>query len=79
MAEKTEDAGSEACVTNSDYAVICSFFEHFGDKSGLLFPSFLDLQQMIENTNEGIYLFHLPIKALTISYSNLCHFVLTLF
>jgi hypothetical protein len=42
-----------SCTTNSDYAVICSFFEHFGEISGLLFPSFIDLQQMIENTEEG--------------------------
>ena len=47
------DATVVTCTNNSDYAVICSFFEQFGDKSGLLFPSFHDLQQMLENAEEG--------------------------
>ena len=47
------DALASGCMSNSDYAVICSFFEQFGDKSGLLFPSFQDLQQMIDNNSEG--------------------------
>jgi hypothetical protein len=47
------DAMVVTCTNNSDYAVICSFFEQFGDKSGLLFPSFHDLQQMLENVEEG--------------------------
>ena len=47
------DATVVTCTNNSDYAVICSFFEQFGDKSGLLFPSFHDLQLMLENVEEG--------------------------
>lgn len=47
------DATVVTCTNNSDYAVICSFFEQFGDKSGLLFPSFHDLQQMLEDEEEG--------------------------
>ena len=53
MSEASDATIIMSCTTNSDYAVICSFFEHFGDKSGLLFPSFIDLQQMIENIEEG--------------------------
>ena len=49
----SDDALALGCAQNADYAVICSFFEHFADKSGLLFPSFQDLQQMIENSDEG--------------------------
>ncbi|XP_059351404.1 uncharacterized protein LOC130695810 [Daphnia carinata] len=49
------DASVVTCTNNSDYAVICSFFEQFGDKSGLLFPSFHDLQQMLENVEEVPY------------------------
>jgi len=47
------DALPARCTENSDFAVICSFFEQFGDKSGILFPSFQDLQQMLENSEEG--------------------------
>ena len=47
------DALPARCAKNADFAVICSFFEQFGDKSGLLFPSFHDLQQMLEATEEG--------------------------
>ncbi|KAI9554559.1 hypothetical protein GHT06_019832 [Daphnia sinensis] len=49
------DATVVTCTNNSDYAVICSFFEQFGDKSGLLFPSFQDLQEMLENVEEVSY------------------------
>ena len=47
---------------NADYAVICSFFEQFGDKSGLLFPSFQDLKVMLENTDEGQYCLGWPFE-----------------
>ena len=47
------DALPVSCCKNPDFAVICSFFEQFGDKSGLLFPSFYDLEQMLENNDEG--------------------------
>lgn len=47
------DAIPDSCTNNPDFAVICSFFEQFGDKTGLLFPSFQDLQHMIENDDEG--------------------------
>lgn len=49
-----------ACTSNSDFAIICSFFEQLGDKLGLLFPSFQDLQHMLENVDEGTFRFGFP-------------------
>jgi hypothetical protein len=55
-------ANAVSCDQNADYAVICSFFEQFGDKSGLLFPSFQDLKVMLENTDEGQYCLGWPLE-----------------
>lgn len=71
-------ANAVSCDQNADYAVICSFFEQFGDKSGLLFPSFQDLKVMLENTDEGQYCLGWPFEPVVPWRSN-ANFVFVLF
>jgi hypothetical protein len=45
-----EDVKNESCINDPDFAVVCSFFENFSSLCGVQAPSFLDLQQMLEDT-----------------------------
>lgn len=42
------------CESDPNFAVICGFLEKFGGTCGLTNIDFLDLQQMLENTQEGM-------------------------
>lgn len=46
------------CVNDPNFAVICSFLSKFARLCGITHPNFVDLQHMIENTQEGNYFFH---------------------
>lgn len=42
------------CESDPNFAVICGFLEKFSGSCGLTNIDFLDLQQMLENTQEGM-------------------------
>lgn len=44
-----------SCENDPNFAVICAFLEKFGKQCGLPSIDFLELQQMLENTDEGKY------------------------
>lgn len=43
-----------SCENDPNFAVICSFFEKFGVVCGLNTVDFVELQEMLENTHEGM-------------------------
>lgn len=42
-----------SCENDPNFAVICAFLEKFGKQCGLPDVDFLELQQMLENSEEG--------------------------
>lgn len=42
-----------SCENDPNFAVICAFMEKFGKQCGLPNIDFLELQQMLENSDEG--------------------------
>lgn len=42
-----------SCVSDPNFAVICSFLECFGKSCGINYPDIATLQKMLENTQEG--------------------------
>lgn len=42
------------CESDPNFAVICGFLEKFGVTCGLANIDFLDLQDMLENNQEGM-------------------------
>lgn len=51
MASDSKDASS--CINDPNFAIICAFLQKFATKLNVEYPNFLDLQKMIENTDEG--------------------------
>lgn len=46
-----------SCESDPNFAVICGFLEKFGTTCGLTNIDFVDLQDMLENTQEGKAIF----------------------
>lgn len=44
---------TSSCLNDPNYAIICVFLEKFGAHLKIEHPDFLQLQKMIENTDEG--------------------------
>lgn len=44
-----------SCVSDPNFAVICSFLECFGKSCGIEYPDIKSLQKMIEDTHEGAF------------------------
>lgn len=51
--EMASDNEASSCESDPNFAVICAFFEKFSATCGLNTIDFLDLQAMLENTQEG--------------------------
>lgn len=47
------EATSSACHKDPNFAVICSFFERYGELLGLPDLTFEDLENHLENRTEG--------------------------
>lgn len=43
----------DVCASDPNFAVIFAFCERFGDSCGVVIPTFQELQDMLEKTNEG--------------------------
>lgn len=45
-----------SCVSDPNFAVICSFLECFGKSSGITYPDIGKLQSMLEDNHDGEWL-----------------------
>ena len=43
-----------SCVSDPNFAVICSFLEQFGKTCGIEYPDIGSLQEMLDDSFEGI-------------------------
>lgn len=43
----------DVCASDPNFAVIFAFCERFGDSCGVTIPTFQELQEMLENTDQG--------------------------
>lgn len=42
-----------SCLSDPNFAVICSFLQHYADILNIKNPTFKELQDMIKNKNDG--------------------------
>lgn len=45
--------GNDSCLNDPNFAVICSFLQKYAHILDIMNPSFKELQDIIESTNEG--------------------------
>lgn len=51
--DTTDASATSSCLNDPNYAIICVFLQKFGPLLNIAHPNFQELQQMIENTDEG--------------------------
>lgn len=50
---ETENPVIGSCMNDPNYAIICAFLQKFGSQLKIEHPNIVQLQKMIENTDEG--------------------------
>lgn len=51
---KMASESEASCESDPNFAVICAFLEKFGVTCGITNIDFVELQEMLENTQEGV-------------------------